>query len=394
MEEQAPIKFNLPTRFGTELHAVEEAILKNRHTAADGDFARRCEEILSAMMGDAPVLLTTSATSALEMMGLLLELSPGDEVILPSYAFVSAANAFALRGATVVLADCDAQGNLSVDEVRRLTNARTRAVCVIHYAGSSCDMNALVDFCAEKRIVLLEDAAQAIGANFQGKPLGSFGALACFSFHQTKNISSGEGGALIVNDPRYLRRAYIIHQKGTNRHDFIYGKVSRYSWRDIGGSHGISEINSACLFEQLKNFKTIQARRQEIWETYHRYFANLKFSDVRVWEPNPYNQQNWHMFALVFDDENSRSEFQKSLKKLGIETATHFEPLHSSPFATSGTNLVRSNSTFPKTDRLSVGLLRFPIYYNLSEQELERVLAAIASASSDRASSPRKSKRG
>lgn len=369
------VRFNQPPSLGMELELVREAVEKNRDIAGDGAFTREAETILNGMLGSRAILVT-SATSALEMMALLLHLQPGDEVILPSFTFVSTANAFVLRGARVVFADCDAYGNIDLEHAAGLVTPRTRALCVVHYGGTSCDMDKAAALCRRHGIALLEDAAQALGADFRGRPLGSFGAMACLSFHQTKNVSCGEGGALLVNDPELWDRAQILKQKGTNRHQFVNGLVDKYSWVDVGSSYILAELNAAFLAGQLRNFAKIQARRRRIWELYELFFRDKTEFAAKFLRAPDANSQNWHLAALVFENEGARRLFQRRMREEGIECSTHFVPLHSSPFATARADLVRVDGTYRETNRLAACLLRLPIYFNLEDRELGLVLAA------------------
>ncbi len=362
------IVFNKPAFLGTELSAIAEALQVNFHAAGGGPFTRRCEELLQQMLG-LRSLLVTSATHALEMTAHLLNVKPGDEIILPSFTFVSTANAFVLRGAKPVFADVDAGGNLDLNEVARLITPKTRAIVPVHYAGNSCDMHALHQVAGG--IPLVEDAAQAIGAAFAGQPLGTFGALAAFSFHETKNVGCGEGGALIIRDPALVERAEYYRDKGTNRSRFLEGLVDKYTWVDVGSSPVLSEVSAAYLSTQLEQVPRILARRREIWD---RYDAKLGPAMEKVGgyviRPHSRNQPNGHLFALVFSAPVHRAGFIAHMKRAGIVTPFHYVALHLSPMGRG----FHDGRSLPRTEQLSSCLVRLPIFFNMLDSEVDTVI--------------------
>lgn len=364
------IPFNKPVHLGTELDAIAQAIHVSAHTAGGGPFGKKCEERLEKLTG-ARSLLVTSCTHALEMAGLLLGLGPGDEFVVPSFTFVSTANAFLLRGAKPVFVDCDVDGNMDLDDLPRCLTAKTKAIVTVHYAGSSCDMQRLLEIAG--KIPVVEDAAQSITATFDGKPLGTFGALGALSFHETKNIGSGEGGALVIADPRFVERAEYIRDKGTNRRRFLNGLVDKYTWVDEGSSYVLSDLNAAYLWTQLVALEQIQARRKAI---YDRYAAELgpvaAKQGLHVVSPSPRVTGNQHLFALVMRSMEQRSAFIAHMKSKGIMCPFHYVSLHRSPMGAK----LHDGRPLPMTERLSDCLVRLPLFFNLTDEEQGRVIAA------------------
>lgn len=363
------VVFNKPAFLGPEIEEILKAIQFHNQISGDGYYTRACEKFLGEMY-QTPCLLTSSCTHSLEMAALLLNIIPGDEVIVPSYTFVSTANAFALRGATIRFADCDRFGQLDLDSVREQLTSRTRAVCVVHYAGNSADMDALTQFCKENGLALVEDAAQAIGASFKGKLLGTWGDLGCLSFHETKNTTSGEGGALLINNPALVDRAHHIREKGTNRTQFIQGITDKYTWVDIGSSYVLSDMNAAHLLVQLKNLNLIHSRRKALWERYWNELSGLK--DVDLLETPAGNTPNYHLFAMIFENADRRASFIHFMRELAITAPFHYVALHSSPMGKSIG--LETNEKFVNTDRLSQGLVRLPIFYNMTDAEQDWVI--------------------
>jgi dTDP-4-amino-4,6-dideoxygalactose transaminase len=307
------------------------------------------------------------------MMPILLGIGPGDEVILPSFTFPSTANAFTLRGSKLRFADNDEFGNISISEVDRLLNKRTRAVVAVHYAGTSADMDPLLSLCREAGIFLVEDAAQALGAEYRGHPLGTLGTLGCYSFHETKNVSSGEGGALICGDVSHVTRAEVLREKGTNRSAFLQGLVDKYSWVDIGSNYVLSELNSAYLLPQLQHFPIIQDRRKEIWEGYARGLQeHIAAKGGRALGTPAFNKANYHMFALIFAVPEHRDLFIRGMREAGIVCPFHYVPLHTSLFGR--TFYENAPDTLPNCDDISQCLVRLPVFYNLSDAEHARVV--------------------
>lgn len=334
---------------------------------------RRCEELLYEI-NSCPNLITSSGTHALEMMALLLNLKPGDEVIVPSYTFVSTANAFALRGAKIVFAENDDFGNISVTDVEQLINKKTKAVVVVHYAGNSADMDQLTNIAENFGITLLEDAAQAIGSTFRGKPLGTIGALGCYSFHETKNVQSGEGGALVLGKKGFLDRAEIIREKGTNRRKFSQGLVDKYSWVDIGSSYVLSDLNCSMLVPQLEKLSEINEKRKSIWSKYKSSLTS-EFNRIGAEildHPKHNDNPNYHLFAIIFNSPSDRTDFISYMFAKGVLTPFHYVSLHSSAFARS------LNSEQPRElkncDRFSQCLVRLPLFYNMTDDQSSFVI--------------------
>ncbi len=363
------IPFNKPTFLGTEAQAIAEAL--GRQTSGNGPFTRKCEQRLSELLGQTPALLVTSCTHAMEVAALLLDLVPGDEVILPSFTFVSTANAFLVHGAKPVFADCDDDGNISVDDVARLMTPRTRAIIPVHYAGNSCDMDSLLDVAGAVPVV--EDAAQALTSTYKGRPLGAIGALGAISFHETKNIGCGEGGALVVRDPRFMDRAEYIREKGTNRRKFVDGSVDKYTWVDIGSSYVLSDLNAAYLSTQLEQIEAIQGKRRTLYERYRiELGAALDRVGAHVIGPSNMVSGNQHLFGIVFRVPQHRQMFIAHMREAGVATPFHYVPLHSSPKG----QTLHNGRALPNTDRVSSCLARLPLYYNLSDEEQARVIAS------------------
>jgi len=316
-----------------------------------------------------PVLLTTSATHALEMAALLARLGPGDEVIIPSYTFVSTANAFVLRGAKPVFADVDRRGNLALAEIARLRTVKTRAVCVVHYAGDACDMSELGSL--TEGLTLIEDAAQAIGSRQRGQHLGSFGSCGAISFHETKNIGCGEGGALILGDEELLRRAEILREKGTNRRSFQLGLVDKYTWVDVGSSYVMPEISAAILRSQLNEFERIQLRRAEISRRYlDELGPTLSSRGIEVICTSPNSEGNHHLFALVFPRSELRKKFIAGMRERDVSTPFHYVALHLSEMG----RKFHDGSPLPNAEWLTDCLVRLPLFFNMSETMVEAVI--------------------
>jgi dTDP-4-amino-4,6-dideoxygalactose transaminase len=363
------IPFNKPVWLGTEVQRITEAITSHGHVAGGGPFGRYCEQLLSRQLGQ-PTLLVTSCTHSLEMAGMLLELKEGDEFVVPSYTFVSTANAFALRGARPVFADVDRDGNLDPLEVSRLLTPRTRAVVVVHYAGNSCDMRQLADVCG--KVPIVEDAAQALGSRFDGKPLGTFGVFGSFSFHETKNVGCGEGGALTLRDEQLLERAEYIRDKGTNRRRFLSGLVDKYTWVDVGSSYGLSDLNAAYLAAQLDEVGRIQGRRAQI---FGRYLAELSAPLERA---GAYaighatrNTPNHHLFGVVLRRGEERDRFIAHMKAHHIIAPFHYVALHLSPMG----RRFHGERPLPMSERLTSCLVRLPLFFNMTDREQDEVIS-------------------
>ena len=361
------IPFNKPVQLGDELRAMARAF-EGGNTAGCGPLGEQCEALLERMLGRRS-LLVTSCSHALEMAALLLEVGPGDEVILPSFTFVSTANAFVLRGARPVLADVDPSGNLDLHDVERLRTPRTRAVCTVHYAGNSCDLESLA--AAASGLPIVEDAAQTLGATFRGKPLGTFGVAGTLSFHETKNIGCGEGGALLVSDPRLVERAEYIREKGTNRRRFHQGLVDKYTWVDVGSSYVLSELNAAYLLPQLEAFPRIQARRRAVFEAYQAALQGpAERVGAQVVGPNARGEGNFHLFALVFRRPEQRTAYIAHMRGHGILTPFHYVALHLAPMG----KRFHDGRPLPVSERLTQCLVRLPLFFNITDAEVEAVV--------------------
>ncbi len=373
------IPFNKPHLTGKEAHYMYEAVHTGK-LSGNGKFTQKCQEWLEKTYGFGKCLLTTSCTDALEMAAILIDIQPGDEVILPSYTFVSTANAFVLRGARLVFADSRID-HPGMDEasIEGLITPKTKAIVPVHYAGVSCDMDAIMDVANRHGIFVVEDAAQAIDSYYTGKdnvkrPLGSIGHLAAFSFHETKNIISGEGGMLVINDMQFAKRAEIIWEKGTNRSSFFRGEVDKYGWVDVGSSFLPSEIIAAFLWAQLENISDIQERRRFIWNTYYQKLnAWAKINDVKIPALPFYASNNAHMFYLICKDIEQRSALIAHLKAYDIMAVFHYISLHSSPFYLNR----HDGRALQYTERYSACLVRLPFYYGLTEANQTLVINKI-----------------
>jgi dTDP-4-amino-4,6-dideoxygalactose transaminase len=369
------IPFNRPFVVGRELFHIAQAVT-NGQLAADGPFTRKCVDFLQRSYGIGKVLMTPSCTSALEMSYHLLQLSPGDEVIMPSYTFVSTANALVLAGGTPRFADVRAD-TLNLDEraLEPLINERTRAICVVHYAGVGAEMDAILELAEKHHLTVIEDAAQGVHARYKGKHLGSFGQLATFSFHETKNFICGEGGALCINQKRYEERAEIIRDKGTNRQQFLRGDAQKYTWVDIGASHVPSELNCAFLWGQLEYADQISIRRAALYERYKQGLADLERKErLRLPHIPEHCSSNHHLFHIVLPSAALRDKLMDGLKTDGILSVFHYVPLHTSPM---GQKLGYAPGDLPITESVSERLLRLPLYYDLSEEDQAFVIERI-----------------
>jgi dTDP-4-amino-4,6-dideoxygalactose transaminase len=371
----APIPFNRPYTVGTEFAYISE-VLRNGHLSGGGPFANRCSARLAEITGAARVLLTPSATAALEMMPMLGDIGPGDEVIMPSFTFVTTASAFARSGATPVFVDIRPD-TLNLDEclVEAAITERTRAVVAVHYAGVGCEMDRLSDICTRHGLRLYEDAAQGILANFHGQPLGAIGELGAISFHETKNVTCGEGGALLVNDPALIERAEILHEKGTNRTRFLRGQVDKYTWVDIGSSYTLSDLNAAFLWAQLEHAEEITGRRLDIWRRYHEAFAPLEERGIARRPLVPEDcVQNAHMYYLLMRDQVARDGLIADLADRGIQAVFHYVPLHSAP---AGLACGRTHGDLAVTNDTSARLVRLPLFLDLEPAAVAGIIDAV-----------------
>ena len=367
------IKFNQPYMTGRELWLISQAHAKG-HLSGDGAFTRHCHAWLEAQTGCSKALLTHSCTAALEMAALLLELQPGDEVIMPSFTFVSTANAFVLRGAVPVFVDIRAD-TLNIDEelIEAAITPKTRAICVVHYAGVGCEMDAIMAIAQRHGLAVVEDAAQGIFSTYKGRPLGSIGAFGALSFHETKNVISGEGGALLVNDPAYVERAEIIREKGTNRSRFFRGQVDKYTWVEVGSSYLPGEIIAAFLAAQFEQADDITRQRLAIWDRYHAWAAPLEQQGLLRRPIIPEHcTHNAHMYYLLLPTLAARTHFIDTLKERGIGAVFHYIPLHSSP---AGQRYGRVCGGMAVTDSTSDRLVRLPLWVGL-DAHMDEVLAA------------------
>jgi dTDP-4-amino-4,6-dideoxygalactose transaminase len=368
------IPFNRPHISGGEGANIAQA-MADGHLSGDGSFTRRCHQWLEQYSGAAKALLTHSCTAALEMAALLIDVQPGDEVILPSYTFVSTANAFVLRGAVPVFVDVRADTmNLDERQVEAALTARTRAIVPVHYAGVACAMDEILHIAERHGLVVVEDAAQGVMSAYRGRPLGSLGALGAYSFHETKNIISGEGGALLVSDPALAGRAEIIREKGTNRSQFFRGQVDKYTWVDLGSSFLPGEIVAGFLAAQLQQAQAITSRRLNLWDRYHTAFADLEAAGKLRRPVLPEDcTHNAHMYYLLLPTLYVRTAFIEHMKACDIQCVFHYVPLHSAPY---GRRVGRVSGSMQVTDDIADRLVRLPLWVGL-EEHIDRVIDAV-----------------
>jgi dTDP-4-amino-4,6-dideoxygalactose transaminase len=369
------IPFNKPHISGNEIQYIQEA-LQTGHISGDGAFARKCHAYLEQTLGVPKALLTTSCTHALEMTALLLNVQPGDEVIIPDFTFVSTVNAFVLRGARPIFVDVHPDTlNLDETQLEAAITPRTKAIVPVHYAGVGCEMDAILEIAGRKGIHVIEDNAHGLFGKYKGKYLGTFGVLAAQSFHETKNFSCGEGGALLINDSALAERAEIIREKGTNRSRFFQGQVDKYTWVDIGSSYLPSDILAAFLYAQLENREKIQSHRRRVWETYQAGLADWAGRhEVRLPYIPPYCEQAYHMFYLLFPNLEIRQSFIARLRERGIMSVFHYLPLHLSDM---GLRFGGCPGDCPVTERISDRLVRLPFYNAMTEDEQQVIINTI-----------------
>ena len=375
MEEPVKIPFNKPFVAGKELYYMAQAV-QNGHLSGDGPFTGRCNRWLEEHFNAKKVLLTHSCTAALEMAAILCDIQPGDEFIVPSYTFVSTANAFVLRGGVPVFVDIRPD-TMNIDEslIEQAITPRTRVIVPVHYAGVGCDMDVIMDIARRHRLLVVEDAAQGVCATYKERYLGTIGHLGCYSFHETKNFISGEGGALVVNDERFLERAEVIREKGTNRSRFFRGMVDKYTWVDIGSSYIPSELIAAFLYAQLEQADRITGKRLAIWNRYYKELLPLQQAGViRLPVELPECRHNAHMFHILLKDLATRSALIEFLKKRDIHPVFHYVPLHSAP---KGLELGGGRFRLPGTDDCAGRLLRLPCYYELQPEEVDSICELI-----------------
>lgn len=368
------IPFNKPFLTGKETQYIREAVESGK-ISGNGLFTKKCQHFLEDKYGFKKCLLTTSGTDALEMCAMLCDLKPGDEVIVPSYTFVSTALAFLREGAKVIFADsCRNNPNIDADKIEALVTPKTRVIVAVHYAGVACDMDKIMDIASRHNLMVVEDAAQAIDSFYKGRPLGSIGHLAAFSFHETKNIIAGEGGLLCVNDERFIRRSEIIWEKGTNRAEFFRGEVNKYGWCDMGSSFLPSEIVSAFLWAQLENLDAVQDKRKALWREYYRLLKPLSDKGYFQMPDIPdYATNNGHMFYLVCNNLEERSGVIAALKQHDILAVFHYLSLHSSEYYKGK----HDGRELPNCDRFADCLVRLPMYYGLLEDEIQEIVYVI-----------------
>jgi dTDP-4-amino-4,6-dideoxygalactose transaminase len=365
------LPFNRPHLTGREF-ANMQAAADNLHLSGDGPFTRQCQAWLEQRLGSRRALLTHSCTGALEMAALLVDVKPGDEVIMPSFTFVSTANAFVLRGARPVFVDIRPDTlNLDVASIAEATTSRTRAIVAVHYAGVPSDMDAIEAVSKPETIAIVEDAAQALGSMYHGRPAGSLGNLSALSFHETKNVIAGEGGALLVNDRRFAERAEIIREKGTDRSKFLRGQVDKYTWIDLGSSFLPSELTAAFLHAQLQEADEITRRRREVWDWYYRRFEDLDRAGVlrRPIVPDGY-EHNAHMFYVLVQGLSARSRLLGYLNEHGVNAVFHYVPLHSS---VAGMRFGRPVGSMRHTNDIAGRLIRLPLWVGMDQNDVDRV---------------------
>lgn len=368
------IPFNRPAKVGREMEYIQDAVDRG-HLSGNGYYTKRCHTFFESRYGFPSAFLTTSGTDALEMAALLLDLKPGDEVILPSFAFVSTANAFALRGALPVFADSESETpNLDAHAIEPLITPRTRALVPIHYGGVACDMDAIFSVAGKHCLAIVEDAAQAIDAFYKERPLGSIGHMAAFSFHETKNVIAGEGGMIVVNDPSRIERAEQVWEKGTNRAAFFRGEVRKYEWVHIGSSFLPSELNAAYLWGQLEELDRIQKKRFEIWNAYESALKPLEArGKLRLPFIPEYARHNAHIFYLLCSDSKEKEALIAHLQGKGVHAIFHYLALHKSPYFAQK----HDGRPLPNADKWADCLIRLPLYFDMTEEETEFVVKTI-----------------
>jgi dTDP-4-amino-4,6-dideoxygalactose transaminase len=368
------IPFNKPYLTGNEMKYIEES-LSSMKISGDGMFTKKCHAFFEEKYAFHKCLLTTSCTDALEMAAILINIQAGDEVIMPSYTFVSTANAFVLRGAKIIFVDSlPDHPNMDTAKIEELITPKTKAIVPVHYGGVACEMDRIMALATKYNIFVIEDAAQAIDSYYKGKALGSIGHLATFSFHETKNIISGEGGMLVINDLQFAERAEVIREKGTNRSQFYRGEVDKYGWMDIGSSFLPSDIIAAFLFAQLENLDTIQAKRISIWNSFYKKLKPLSEKNFfKLLETNKSQTNNGHLFALIMNNLEDRSSLIEHMRKHEIMPVFHYLSLHKSPFYFEQ----HDGRLLENCDKYSDTLLRMPFYCDLSEQDVELICGSI-----------------
>ena len=369
------ISFNKPYLTGKEAHYIFQAVYEHNHISGNGVFTKKCHKFFEEKYGFKKSLLTTSCTDALEMAAILTNIQPGDEVIMPSYTFVSTANAFVRQGAKIIFADSEQNTpNIDASQIEKLITKKTKAIVPVHYAGMACDMDKIMALANKYNLFVIEDAAQAIDSSYKGKPLGSIGHLGAFSFHETKNIQAGEGGLLTINDEQFIKRAEIIWEKGTNRAAFFRGEVDKYSWVDVGSSFLPSDMIAAFLYAQLENLDSIQKKRKEIWEIYYKQLKPLEEEGfIQLPKIPNYASNNAHNFYIICKDLRERTNLLKYLKENSIFAVFHYLTLHKSDFYKNKYN----GNELQMSDFYEDRLLRLPFYYELDKEKIECVCEKI-----------------
>jgi len=367
------IPFNKPYLTGKEMHYIYQAVYSGK-ISGNGMFTQKCQKFFEERYGFGKTLLTTSCTDALEMCAILANIQPGDEVIIPSYTFVSTALAFVRQGAKIIFVDSNAQNpNIDVTRIEELITTRTKAIVPVHYAGIACDMDPIMDLADKYKLIVIEDAAQAIDSYYKGIPLGSIGHMAAFSFHETKNINSGEGGMMVINDEKFMNRAEIIWEKGTNRAEFFRGEVNKYGWVDIGSSFLPSEIIAAYLYAQIENIDNIQIKRKKIWEAYFEGLKSISVNGIQIPFVPDFATNNGHMFYLVCSNLRQRTLLIDHLKNKTIHAVFHYQSLHKSQFYESK----HDGRELPFSVKYSDCLVRLPLYYELAFEDVDRIVNTV-----------------
>jgi len=369
------IPFNKPYLTGKETFYIQDAVYSG-HLSGNGKYTKKCHQFFEDRYGFKKTLLTTSCTDALEMCAMLLDIKQGDEVIIPSYTFVSTALAFARQGAKIIFADsCNTHPNIDVNKIEALITEKTKAIVPVHYAGISVDMDKIMQLADKYNLFVIEDAAQAIDSYYKNKPLGGIGHLGVFSFHETKNVISGEGGLLIINDDRFLKRAEILWEKGTNRASFFRGEINKYGWVDTGSSFLPAETTAAFLFAQLENIDTIQKKRIANWHLYYNGLKTLQEQKkIKLPIISQYATNNGHMFYIICKTEQERANLIKHLKDNDIHAVFHYLSLHKSEYIKSQNN---NTPVLPMSDFYMEHLLRLPMYYEMIEESINKVINTI-----------------
>lgn len=369
------ITFNVPPYTGKEMTYIEQAV-KNQKICGDGEFTHKCNAWIEEKTGTPKALLTTSCTHATELAAILADIQPGDEVIMPSYTFVSTADAFVLRGATVVFVDIRPD-TMNMDEnlIEDAITDKTRAIVPVHYAGVACEMDKIMEIAEKYNLCVIEDAAQGIMSTYKGRALGAIGTYGCYSFHETKNFSMGEGGAILIQDESKIEEAEVVREKGTNRAKFFRGQIDKYTWVDKGSSYLPSDMNAAYLYAQLEMAETITAARMAVWNRYHEAFASLE-EEGKIERPfiPQHCEHNAHMYYLKCKDLEERTAFISFLKENGIWAVFHYVPLHSAP---AGLRYARFHGEDRYTTRESERLVRLPMYYGLKEEQVDYIISKV-----------------